>query len=203
VKRFGQFIDLIEADISDKPSRRVVFAFMRCNPPTKGHEKVVNTVLLLADNDDHYIIPSQTKDKKRDPSKVQNPLEWNEKIGFMKELFPHANILQEESVKSPFHALEWLHEQGYTDVVIVAGSDRVQEYQSRMPKYADELFKSFRVESAGVRDPDASDTAGMSGTKAREAALEGKQGKFNMATGWEGPISRMLMAAVRKGMGVE
>ena len=53
------------------------------------------------------------------------------------------------------------------------------------------------------RDPDAEGVSGMSGTKAREAAISGDIGKFRAATGWDGEIASLLMKAVRDGLGVE
>jgi len=74
-------------------------------------------------------------------------------------------------------------------LVVVAGSDRVNEYQDLLNQYNDGKkyphgsykFKSIKVLSAGQRDPDAEGTAGMSGTKIREYARAGNTAKFRAA----------------------
>lgn len=200
---FLHYIQLTEQDKGNKPEKRAVFTFGRFNPPTVGHAKLIDKVMRVAGKDDHFIFSSQTVDKKKDPEKSKNPLDWDTKIAFMKKMFPKANIVKEVEVKSPFHVLEFLEKKGYTDIVIVAGSDRVPEYDQRMRKYADDLFNSFEVVDAGQRDPDADDATGASATKAREAAKNKDMGKFRAITGLRGDDAIAMMKAVRDGMGVE
>jgi hypothetical protein len=89
---------------------------------------------------------------------------------------------------------------------MIGGSDRVEEYQKMANgtlQYHPDKYNSFEVRSAGMRDPDSEDSvSGMSGTKAREAALTGDTGKFRAATGWSGDYAEYLMQAVRRGLGV-
>lgn len=178
-------------------TKAAVFTFGRFNPPTRGHKKLVKKVSLVAEERraDMFIFPSQTHDKRK------NPLPWDVKLVFLRMLFPEANIMAEKEVKSPFHATAWLTERGYTDIYLVAGSDRVVEYQERFSK-PEEYFNLFEVVNAGVRDPDADDVSGMSASKAREAAIVGDVGGFRAATGWDGDISEKLMSAVRMGLGI-
>lgn len=193
--------------LSEDDNKKVaVFTFGRFNPPTKGHEKLIKKVVSLAKEKggEHFIIPSQTVDRKKDPSKSKNPLDWETKIRFMKRLFPELTILKEPSIKSPHHAIEYFDEQGFTDVYFVLGSDRIEEFTHRWIPYAKEVFQEAKIISAGTRDPDSDDDiAGMSASNARRAALEGDIGKFRAATGWGGEIVEDMMNAVRQGMGVE
>lgn len=196
----------MEKSEQDAPEKRAVFAFGRFNPPTKGHGKMIEKAVAEGKkhNADVFIFPSQTVDKKKDPAKSKNPLDWKTKISFMKRLWPDVNIVEAAEVKSPWNVLEYLSDRGYTDVVIVAGQDRVPEYETRLAKYALEVFKSFAAVSAGTRDPDDDkDVTGMSATKARIAAREGDIGKFRAATGWSSEIVEQMMKAVRAGMGIK
>lgn len=192
---------LTEKKVSDKAERKtVVFAFGRLNPPTRGHEKLINKVISIASEKgaDHYIFASQTNDPKK------NPLPWEEKIEFMQKLFPHANIAAAREVKSPYHALDWFDKKGYTDIIFVVGADRVAEFAKMKTYTVDQgIFNSFAIESAGDRDPDSEGVSGMSATKAREAAANSNIAKFRVATGWGGEISNDLMIAVRRGMGLD
>ena len=76
-------------------------------------------------------------------------------------------------VKTIIQALQKLEQLGYTKVVYVAGSDRVQQFNELINKYngKDYNFREIEVVSAGERDPDADGAEGMSASKMRAAAL--------------------------------
>lgn len=191
-------------DDTDHAERKAaVFTFGRFNPMTKGHGLLIERVLKEAKDRDAemFIFPSQTNDKTKDPRKNKNPLEWEEKIKFLEEAFPGITFVADESVKNPWGAVNYLSEKGYTDITIIAGSDRVEEYSTRLKQYALNHVENFDVVNCGTRDPDSSAPAGMSATAARDAALDGDIGKFRAATGWKGDFAERLMKAVRKGMG--
>ena len=72
-----------------------------------------------------------------------------------------------------------LYSQGYKNLVMVAGSDRVTEFQTLLDKYnntkgrhGEYKFDTIKVVSAGERDADAEGDSGASGTKMREYAQE-------------------------------
>lgn len=199
--KLSQYLRLDEALSQETgESKRAVFTFGRFNPPTKGHEKLINKVIALAGSDDHFIFPSHSKDTNKDPAKVKNPLDSRTKVDFMQHLFPQANVVYDETIKNAFQVMGYLGSHGYTDLVFVVGSDRVPEFKKRMSK-ALEYFDTFHIESAGARDPDSDDAVTrMSATAAREAALKNDIAAFRTATGWSGDISRQLMDAVRDGM---
>jgi nicotinic acid mononucleotide adenylyltransferase len=205
--RFKNYIFLCEQreQTSNKSKKVAVFAFGRFNPPTKGHEKLINTVSTKAKELDgkSFVFPSQTVDKKKNPDTSKNPLDWDTKIHFLKTLFPQTNIIKNPEVKSPHNVIEVLEQQGFTDVYFVVGSDRVPEFETRWLPYARDVFERAEIVSAGARDPDSEGISGMSASKAREAAKDGDIAKFRVATGWSGEVSTQLMNAVKKGMGVE
>ena len=199
------FIALSEKVDNDAKTKIAVFTFGRFSPPTKGHLKLIDKTIDTAKEKGgkHFIFPSQTVDKKKDPEKSKNPLDWNTKVKFMKEVFPHANIVKNSEIKTPHHVIEYLEGKGFTDVYFVVGSDRVPEFETRWLPYANEIFRTVGIISAGARDPDAEGVSGMSATKARDAAKENDVGKFRAATGWTGDVVTTMMRAVRNGMGVE
>jgi hypothetical protein len=94
-------------------------------------------------------------------------------------LFPYANIVDDSTAVTPFHALKRLSNEGYRNVILVVGGDRVSEMERSVRPYLKHKdpkksfeFDNFRVVSAGSRDPDAVDVTGMSGSKMRAAAIE-------------------------------
>jgi len=131
------------------------------------------------------------------------PLEWDIKRDFLLRLFPKHNIMYDIAVSDPFYALEYIIEQGFTDVVMVVGSDRVEEFRTRFDKNkTTNRFNTLEVISGGERD-ESDDVSQMSSTRARKAAVNNDILEFKRVTGWTGNIAEELMKAVHhslKGM---
>lgn len=158
-----------------------VFTFGRFNPPTKGHEKLINLVISKATefNADYGIFPSVTQDFKR------NPLPHNKKIKYMKLAFPKANIIDDKKLINPFFVMKYLSENGYTDIIMIVGEDRVREFREIANKYVNNSkkeglkLKSMKIISAGERDPDSNDDVqSISASKMREFAKNNDLANF-------------------------
>ena len=150
----------------------ISITFGRFNPPTVGHETLINKVAreAKASGGEYRIYPSRTQDPKK------NPLDPSTKIKFMKQAYPeHANAIQSsEDMKTIFDVLTAIDSEGYSSVNLVVGGDRVSEFNSLATKYNGKLynFEDIKVTSAGDRDPDAEGLEGMSASKLRKAAVE-------------------------------
>jgi len=152
------------------------FTFGRFNPPTTGHELLINKVKEFAVGNDYFVFPSHTTDKKG-----KNPLTAEQKVYLMKEMFKsHANqIIFDADVKDALKALKWLEDKGYTDAIFVVGSDRVPAFQFiKQYNGKDYNMNTVEIKSAGQRDPDADDVSGMSASKMRKAIVEGDMATF-------------------------
>ncbi len=163
--------------LTENKADTVVFTFGRFNPPTVGHEKLVQKVQEVARNMDaeHVVFLSQTQKKGKDP------LDWHDKRALFQKMFPDATVSSDASAKTPFMALEALGKK-YNNVVMVVGSDRVEQFKNDMSKYASEYgVENFDVVSAGQRDPDAEGVEGMSASKARQLAAENNFDLFAQA----------------------
>ena len=193
---------------SDKP--RVVFSFMRANPPTPGHVKVVDAVSREAKGDDYWVFLSQSQDAKK------NPLSWADKLHYLGKLMPghksHLAVGSEfEKIKTPLLAADWLYDQGYRDFVMVVGSDRVAAMRELLDAWnSDSIREKFnrepvlmRVISAGDRDPDAEDVSGMSASKMRHWASEGDLQSFVTHSGLPEADAQELYHKVRTGMKIK
>jgi hypothetical protein len=155
----------------------VVFAFGRMNPPTTGHAALVDKVKEIAreNNAKHEIVLSHTQDKKK------NPLSAEQKLQHAKRFFPDTNItVASKEQPTLMHHLSRLHQEGHDHAIVVAGSDRVDEYRKLIDQYNGKpdkkgnvpfSFKKVDVVSSGDRDPDAEGVSGMSASKMREHAL--------------------------------
>jgi hypothetical protein len=148
----------------------ITLTFGRFNPPTVGHEKLIQQVASTAKQGDFRIYPSRSVD----PAK--NPLDPNTKAEWMKKMFPDYadSIVSDEGMRNIFDVLKAVAAEGYTEVNIVVGSDRVSEFQNLAKKYNGSLynFNNIQVISAGERDADAEDVSGMSASKMRKAAMD-------------------------------
>lgn len=183
--------------------KHIVFAFGRMNPPTAGHSKLVDKVHSEAQKHgaDHRVIVSHSQDKHK------NPLSAQHKISYLKHI--HPGVKFEASTKQHPHFmahLQKMHKEGYSHVTMVAGSDRVHEFQKLADKYngKDYHFKKIKVVSAGHRDPDAEGTTGISGTKMRAHAANNdyKSFKSGLHSRAQDSHAKKLFHAVRKGMGL-
>ena len=155
----------------EKTKGTLTIAFGRFNPPTTGHEKLLDTVASSSDDNDYMIIPSRTQDKKK------NPLDADTKVSVMQKMFPkHKDkIVNDANNKTIFDVLKKAHTDGYANVRILGGADRVKEFEKLTGDYNGKLYNFDNVEvvSAGARDPDSEDVTGMSASKQRKAAAEG------------------------------
>ena len=154
----------------------ISITFGRFNPPTTGHEALIKKVAESAKNGEYRIYPSRTQDDKK------NPLDPATKVKFMHKAYPdHTNaIISNEEMRTIFDVLESLDSEGYSDVNIIVGGDRVSEFNSLAQKYNGQAytFENIRVTSAGDRDPDGEGVEGMSASKQRKFASENNYEEF-------------------------
>ena len=181
----------------------LTIVFGRFNPPTTGHEKLLQMAKKTAAGGSLKIYPSRTQDPKK------NPLDPDMKASYMRKMFPEfeEEIINDPEMKSIFDVLTTADEDGYENVNIVVGSDRQSEFESLAQKYNGELynFDLIRVVSAGARDADAPGLEGMSASKLRKAASEGDYKSFRAGTPkkFDDADAMALFNATRQGMGIK
>lgn len=143
----------------------VTVAFGKFNPPTKGHQNLLNALKQASSGGNFYVFPSRTQDGKK------NPLSPDVKIDYMKEMFPEYadRIIDSDEFKTIFDVLTFLNQEGYTAVNIVVGAERVAEIDNLSAKQNGSAYRynSINVVSAGAKDPEESSAA------ARKAAASG------------------------------
>lgn len=203
-KSFSKFQEEIRESFSPKG---VVFTFGRFNPPTAGHSLLIDTLIHLANTNKFtpvvYVSPTV------EPKK--NPLSYLKKLKYLKLAYPKYKgiFANAPEIKSPFHAAKTLSDAGFKNVIMVVGSDRVGEFKASIGAYINHPeseksfdFESFKVVSAGERDPDSDSVGGMSATKMRQLAAENDFGAFLQGTmpGLSERFCRELFNDVRAGM---
>jgi len=159
--------------IKEAKGKSIAFTFGRFNPPTIGHEKLINKVAQQR-TDDYKIYLSKSEDSSK------NPLGARVKLSTMKQMFPrHAGSIVVNQSNMILDIATELYNKGYSDITMVVGSDRVREFDTILKKYNGVKsrhglydFDSINVVSAGERDPDAEGATGMSASKMRTAAKD-------------------------------
>ena len=192
-----------EEEKKERGSDSLTIVFGRFNPPTTGHKKLLDMAKNISGEDDLRIYPSRSQDPKK------NPLDPNTKIKFMKQMFAdyEDNIVNEKDMRTIFDVLTTADEEGYKDIKIVVGSDRLSEFKNLATKYNGELynFDMIDVLPAGERDSDADDVSGMSASKLRKAAKEDDFKAFSkgIPSSLEKGEVTNLYNAVKKAMGID
>lgn len=165
-----------------------VLAFGRMNPPTAGHEQVVNQLHKTAEEvkGGHTLVLSGTHGTKDG----KNPLTPEQKLKHAQRAFPDTHIKVADS-DSPtiLHTASNLHKDGVTHLHFVGGSDRkpmhelLQKYNGVKGKHGYYKFKDIKFHNAGDRDEkaDTSSTSGISGTKLRQHVADNNKEKFHAA----------------------
>jgi hypothetical protein len=185
-----------------------VFTFGRFNPPTTGHEKLIDALAREQGKNagsKMYVYPSKSQNAKKDP------LPYAKKVAYMKKMFPKYS--KNITVGTPRTAIEVaveLYKKGHKAIVMVVGSDRVAEFDRLLNEYNGVEgkkhgyygFDNIEVVSAGERDPDSEGVEGMSASKMRAAAAEGDFDSFKtgVPSGFKDALK--LYNDVRKNMGI-
>ena len=156
-----------------KTKGTLTLAFGRFNPPHAGHQQLMDIAAQSAEAEesDYIIVPSRSQDAKK------NPLDADTKVSVMRQMFPQHSerIVNDGANRTIFDVLKKAHNDGYTNVRIVAGQDRVKEFDKLSQNYNGQLyqFDNMEVVSSGDRDPDAEGMEGLSSSRMRLAAAEG------------------------------
>ena len=191
-----------EEEKTKRGSDALTLVFGRFNPPTTGHKKLLDTAKGISGDNDFRIYPSRSHDPKK------NPLDPGTKIKFMKQMFAdyEDEIVNEKDMKTIFDVLMTAQEEGYKEVTIVVGSDRLGEFKNLATKYNGDLynFDSIAVVPGGTRDSDADDVSGMSASKLRKAVKDDDRKAFErgMPSKFDKSEVNNLWNELKKSMGL-
>ena len=189
--------------------KTLYFTFGRMNPPTIGHEKLLEVLAAKSGPNPYRVYLSHTNDKKK------NPLVYSDKVKYARKMMPkHARyIMMNKEVKTVFDAANAIYNEGFVNIVMVVGSDRISEFKTLLTKYNGKTgqrygfynFRTIDVISAGERDPDSEGVDGMSASKMRAAASGNDFNQFTkgLPKNFSNKDSKDLFNGVRSGMGLK
>ena len=203
-----QEVEAQQQEPAFKPNKKnkgtLTVAFGRFNPPHLGHLQLMNTASssVEGDKDNYVIVPSRSNDPKK------NPLDANTKVDIMKAMFPqHAdNIMNDNNTRTIFDVLNAANNDGYANVRIVGGADRVKEFTKLANNYNGKLYDFDKVDvvSSGDRDPDSDGVEGLSASRMRLAASENDFKAFSkgLPKDLDKDNKKQIFTAVRSSMGI-
>lgn len=176
--------------------KQIVFTIGRCNPPTKGHEKLFKAAKELARTTgaDCRFYVTRSHDAKK------NPLTVEQKLAFLREFFPKGDF---HDTVNAFSACKEMAQEGYERAVLVVGEDRDGELIAGLRKYIDHEDPQ---KSLGLKDVDtlvvAREDGDYSATMARQLASQGDLKGFSQVVPNAAPkVVKSLFDAVRQGLG--
>lgn len=159
----------------------VLFTFGRFNPPTIGHEMMIQNMIREAKetNADAYVILSHSQNS------VKNPLYVNEKLHMMTNVFPNNKNVRLLRTYPPQAGKQRaigdiIREfcKTYENITMVVGSDRLDDFtwlrDGHLKKNGTRgapICPKLIIKSAGERNASSKGIAGISASQIREAAL--------------------------------
>ena len=189
-----------EAQTKKSGGDQLTIAFGRFNPPTAGHEKLLQAAKKAAAGGDLKIYPSRTQDNNK------NPIDPDMKVSYMRKMFPdfEEQIVNDPEMRSIFNVLTTASEEGYKSINIVVGADRLGEFENLAMKYNGDLydFEEIKTISAGPREDDAEGIEGVSSSKQRKAVMDDDYQAFRkgLPKSVDDADGQALFDAVRTGM---
>ena len=175
---------------------KVTLVFGKFNPPTKKHQQLFTAAKGIAAGSDLRIYPSRGQDSE------MNPLKPDTKIEFMKKMFPSFkdNIMNDNESITIFDVLQRMENDGYREVTIVVGADRLGEFRGLAQKHNGSLynFDDITVVAGGERDNDSETSSKM-----REYAAQDNFDGFKSGLPTKFKDAEKLFNKVKGGIGVD
>jgi len=175
---------------------KVTLVFGKFNPPTKKHQQLFTAAKGIAAGSDLRIYPSRGQDSE------MNPLKPDTKIEFMKKMFPSFkdNIMNDNESITIFDVLQRMENDGYREVTIVVGADRLGEFRGLAQKHNGSLynFDDITVVAGGERDNDSETSSKM-----REYAAQDDFDGFKSGLPTKFKDAEKLFKKVKSGIGVD
>jgi len=175
--------------------KTAVVGWGRFNPPTIGHNELVNTLAEIAskNNADPLLYMSHKYKKDKDSrGYFKDPLKYEDKLYFAKKAFGDRVNVLESDAKTIIQVFQDLHARGYKNIIYVGGSDRIggagditktiEKYNGDPDSKGNILydFDSINFVKAGKdRDEDSDDlVTSASASLARKYAIDGDLESF-------------------------
>jgi len=132
----------------------VFFTFGRMNPPTKGHEKLIQHMVNEARKVGANAVIGMSKTR----NKIKNPLRPENKLAILNKMFPGVPKIADKTIGA---VMKQLGNSGYTNLRLIVGQNRMGNF-------------TFVTKGPSL----ARSSSNVSATKARNAAMRGNAKLF-------------------------
>lgn len=185
MKDFNTFFEEADVAAQQEPKRvaeDAMTVFGRHQPPHLGHKLTFDRAHDLAssigDNSqaDQIFYTSRSQDPKK------NPLPYQMKLGFLKQMFPDHKEKwdDDENIRTILGAATKAGERGYKNFHFMGGGDRQQPMEDLLRKYNGDLYNFENIYSHSAGDRDGDDMLSqLSASKQRKFALDNDLGGFS------------------------
>ena len=152
--------------------------------------------------------PTKSANAREAAELYNNPLTIDQKVFWLKRMFPEGvRIINttKQDCKTIFKALDHLMEAGYTDITVLIGTDRKEDFEKMFSNATLMAACAAKGVTLGIRVLPRPEAA-ISGTKVRTMAARGKISEFTrwVKTGaMTNADAKELMNQVREAMGLE
>jgi hypothetical protein len=138
--------------------KRAMFVYGRFNPPTKGHEMMIQKMINSCPTNKctPFIVMTKTQNKNK------NPLSPNQKSNIMKKMFPNVDVIISSN---PLQIVAKLRNAQYDPIAMMLGGNRINNFS---------WVKNVNKVSAGERNANNP----ISATLARAGARSGNITQF-------------------------
>ena len=196
--RLTQFLADSEQVIDFSEHKPIVIAPGRFNPPHRGHKLVIDKLIALGESLSAEPVVLIIDSGKYGP---KNPLSGDVRKAYLQKMFPDMRF---ETFSNAYEAVAELS-QNHKLIPVggVAGADRGDSYKGMVGRIFGESVKDKYHSEVLHRDPDASDVAGISGTRVRDAAMEGDVVAIRAMTGLADEDARGLLKLLVDGMNTD
>ena len=128
--------------LSEAKGKGAVFTFGRFNPPTTGHEKLVNKLNGVAKGyGDALLFSSHSNDK------VKNPLSHKDKVKYLKAFFGKKVTVIDTDVKQVFQILVFLFDKKYTKKTLLNNFEKILiAINPIIPHFSNECMNLLNLE---------------------------------------------------------
>lgn len=157
------------AELAENSPKEVTFTFGRFQGLTIGHEKLLDSIFKQPG--DHYVFISQSIGDEK------NPLSPEAKKKLLISAYPENKKAFSIEFRTPFEALGFLVDKGYSRIKMIVGEDRVDTFKQ---SFSGNTFP-VEVKSAGDRSESGNKVEQSAGNILRDLARAGQLKEFQAA----------------------
>ena len=189
---FKSFLTETTSEYDTFDMKRVVIAPGRYNPPHRGHSRIIEQLQTQCEALDATPVIVVIDSGKYDS---RNPLDGNTRVELLEKIYPNIEKIVSQNA---YGAMLEMQKRKMLPVCGVTGTDRKAAYKQVVGSVFGESIGEQFVSDSLYRDPDSEELVGISGTKVREAVMNGERCKFRTMVDFDTDDANDLFERLRE-----